>query len=354
MDELYSNERSSLRPGDDPVPAFALTGASGFLGRAVLRESQASGWSARAVGRAGGRPPSRVLSREQGQWVTADLGDPETLRGAFVGTSTVIHAAGLAHRPTMSSLQSLPSYQQTNVTGTENVVRAAVEAGVRRVIVVSSAAVYPASSGEASIDESTPPGPVDDYGRSKWEAEQRARDVAGASGLRLIVVRPVTVIGEGDPGNLLRLIRSIDRRRFLPVGSGRNVKSLIYREDAARAIVVLATMPELPKRDIYNLVTIHAPVDRIVQAIRVELGRRPSRLHLPAQFAAILESRAWRAVEPPPLASLRIGIRKWLADIRIEGSAFAEEIGWSERPIDLEESIRREVAWYRSGCPEQA
>ena len=94
-------------------------------------------------------------------------------------------------------------------------------------------------------DENTPCNPVGPYALSKYNAELRAIEIARVSGMALAILRLATLYGEGNPGNVGRLMRALDRGRFLWIGDGSNRKSLLYRGDAARAIREFQRVPDL-------------------------------------------------------------------------------------------------------------
>jgi nucleoside-diphosphate-sugar epimerase len=109
-------------------------------------------------------------------------------------------------------------------------------------ILISSVSVYgPYTLG--LYDENTPCRPVGPYPLSKFHAELRAIEIADKSGMALTILRLATLYGEGDPGNVGRLIRSLDQGRFVWIGDGSNRKSLLYKRDAARACVAVASSP---------------------------------------------------------------------------------------------------------------
>ena len=107
---------------------------------------------------------------------------------------------------------------------------------------------------------------------SKWQADQRAIEIAGDNGMHLTILRLATLYGEGDPGNVARLMRLIDRGRFVWVGDGLNRKSLIHREDAARACVTAACSPGGGIR-IDNVSALACSVRDLVEGLAVALGR---------------------------------------------------------------------------------
>jgi nucleoside-diphosphate-sugar epimerase len=119
-------------------------------------------------------------------------------------------------------------YYDVNVIGAENICIAARAKGVKKIIFTSSVAVYGFSNEE--ITESSIINPINDYGKSKYEAELvfkrwQEEDQKNRS---LIIIRPTVVIGEGNRGNFYRLISLIYSGKFIMIGNGRNVKSIAY------------------------------------------------------------------------------------------------------------------------------
>jgi Nucleoside-diphosphate-sugar epimerases len=221
-----------------------VTGANGFLGRAILSRLLASGISVCATDLDAAGGASDIVYRK------ADITWPEELKSVLENATTVIHVAGLAHifSPTVNSVEK---FRQINEIGTANVASAAAEAGVGHLIMISSVSVYgPYTQGV--YDENHPCNPVGPYALSKYNAELRAIEIARESGMALTILRLATLYGEGDPGNVGRLIRTLDRGRFLWIGDGSNRKSLLYKGDAARACVAVAERP-VSGNNIYNV-----------------------------------------------------------------------------------------------------
>lgn len=301
-----------------------VTGGTGFLGSEVVRQALRAGIDIRVLTRREEPLPDHA------DRAVGDVLAPETLRPALKGCRRVVHAAGLAHDKATGPRE----LAETNVRGTENVFRAAAEAGVRRVVLVSSVSVYGGGTGEAR-DEDSPCHPVGPYASSKYQAERRAIELSGELGLDLVILRLATLYGEGDPGNVARLIRVIDRRRFVMLGSGANRKSLLYREDAARAC--LEAMQKAPSGvRVYNVVGVVTPMVDIVGIVARRLGRRPIRIPLSDRLVS-------------GLTGLGGGnrLQTFFRDDVYDGSRFETELGFLPR-IALEEGLNREVDWYRS------
>ncbi len=222
-----------------------VTGANGFLGRAVTAALAARGrpWAA-AVRRAerlpddalpAGRPPERVVA--VGDLATANWGE------ALAGVDAVVHLAGPAHR-TVRGSGGAKRLLQEHAEGTRRLVAAAREAGVRRVVLASSTKVL----GEATRPDrpwsaATPPRPDDWYGLAKLAAENFLRTEAEIGGLEWSLVRLPLLYGAGVRGNLERLGAALRRGRPLPLGAVRNRRSLLGVRNAADLLLRLADHP---------------------------------------------------------------------------------------------------------------
>lgn len=321
--------------------SLLVTGANGFLGSAIVRHAARSGLSVRATDRS---TASRV---PEVSYCQADILDPKSLVMAMKGITVVIHAAGLAHIFDMSQ-SAVVSFKTINVEGTANLAAAAARARVQLLIFISSVSVYGgSSSGLAESASCHPEGP---YAESKWQAERRAIEISQASGMRLTILRLATLYGEGDPGNVARLMRSIDRRRFIWIGEGSNRKSLLYREDAARACVAVLLAPR-EGINVYNVCGPPCAMRDVVTVLSSALGRRIPTWHVPASWSLRMTSMAAGLTHGHgKLGTLHAAVQKWLADDYYDAGNFQSEYDFQTQ-VDLAEGIRREVQWYRGGQP---
>ncbi|TAD76521.1 MAG: NAD(P)-dependent oxidoreductase [Sphingomonadales bacterium] len=194
---------------------LAITGATGFVGSAVLNEALAQGHQVRALARRAQSPRAGV------EWVRGDLADETALAALVEGADAVIHVAGLTNTPDPAE------FETANVTGTVNVLAAMKDAGVRRLVFVSSLA---ARQPELSR-----------YGASKAKAEA----LVEASGLDWTTVRPPGVYGPRDV-DYLEMFRTA-KWGFVPLPPG-GASSIIHADDLARLLVVLASGNSAPTR----------------------------------------------------------------------------------------------------------
>lgn len=291
------------------APLCVVTGATGAIGPLIVDELARSGFRVRGVSRHGSD--------------AADVTDLDAMRRAVDGADCVVHAAALLHINNPSP-ELHEQYRRINVGGTENVVRAAVEAGVRRIVYCSTIAVYGYNRGR-TLTEDDEPRPDTIYGETKLAGE-RAVLVSG----RGTVLRLSAVYGARVKGNYQRLLRNIARGRFVRIGDGSNRRTLVHERDVARAAVLAATHPDAVN-GVFNVTdgTTHT-VREIIDAMAAAVGRKPPRLTLPVTpirlAIGIAESFARLAHIRPPVT--RALLDKYLEDVAISGDRIRQTLGF--------------------------
>jgi nucleoside-diphosphate-sugar epimerase len=262
----------------------------------------------------------------------------------FEGVDCVCHVAGLAH-VFDSSQFPLDAFHKINVVGAENVAYAAICAGVKHFVLISSVSVY---GGVAhGKDESSGCHPEGPYAESKLQAEQRLINMCQSKKIDLTILRLATLYGEEDPGNLRRLIESIARGRFIWIGKGENLKSLLYREDAAGACIRVLLSPPSGIH-IYNVSAPARKMYDVVHAISSALGKPIPEWKLPASFAlASIKIAKILSFNSANMNAISKTVQKWLADDYYNTDKFNREYNFQVE-VGLEEGIRREVDWYKS------
>lgn len=221
-------------------PVIAVTGASGFVGRALCRSLQAQGY-----------PTTPLLRTPQsdmpGAVLVGDMGADTDWSQALEGVDCVVHCAGRAHIALRAGPQDLDVCRRINVEGTRRLALAAAQAGVQRLVFVSSIKVLGERSDEGSpLRFDSRPAPEDAYGISKWEAEQALQRVSDQTGLQTVTVRPPLVYGPGVKANFLRLIQEVARGTPLPLGSVRNLRSLVALDNLVDLLTCCIVHPQAP------------------------------------------------------------------------------------------------------------
>lgn len=303
-----------------------VTGATGAVGPCVVDALQHAGHQVRTFS---SRAPELGLAPHPHEARIGDITDPSAVRSAMEGIDAVIHMAALLHvvNPPPGLSQN---YEQVNVGGTGTVIEAAIQGGVRRVVFFSTIAVYGGSSGRPLTEESlTQPETL--YARTKLAAERIVLDAKRVDGQSIgTVLRFATIYGPRLKGNYRRLLHSLARGRFVPIGDGRNRRTMIYDKDAAQAAVLAARSPEAAGR-IYNVSDgdFHT-LNEIITAMCRALGRTPPRLHMPLGpvqcVAGILDAIArfgGRGSSPS-----RAALDKYLEDLVVIAERIRKELGF--------------------------
>jgi nucleoside-diphosphate-sugar epimerase len=204
------------------VNNILVTGANGFVGNHLCRYLHANGLSVKAA-----------LRRNIPDWEICEQIAVGTIdgatdwSGALDGMDAVVHLAARVHVMRESEADPLAAFRRVNVDGTVTLARQAAQAGVKRLIFMSSIKVNGERTTGVPFTADDEPGPEDAYGTSKWEAEQALRKVAEQTGLELVIVRPVVVYGAGVKGNLERLMLVIKRDLPLPLAGITNRRSFL-------------------------------------------------------------------------------------------------------------------------------
>ena len=228
------------------APVALVTGASGAVGPALVARLLQEGYRVRVLSR-GRRPaawPEAVEARH------GDVVDRVAVAGAVAGVDLVFHLAGLLHvtRPTPALTRE---YERVNVEGARVVAEESTRAGVSRLVLFSTIAVY-GPTGPDGADEDTPPRPDSPYAQTKLRAEEAVRRLDGTAELRTSVLRLAAVYGPRVTGNYARLARAIESGWFVPVGEGLNRRTLVHEADVAEAALLAARSPQAAGR-LYNV-----------------------------------------------------------------------------------------------------
>lgn len=320
-----------------------VTGASGFVGRAIVADLLERGHQVAAV--FGPRSSVPRATEDDIEYVKADVADPNSVHALIkLGPSdAVIHAAGIAHR---FGKTDDSEYQRVNVQGVRNVAGLSAQLGARRFVLISSVLVYGREGRVAGrpVAEDDDCQPVDAYAKSKLDGELAATEVCRQHGIPISILRPAPIIGEGSKGNFARLIAALHRGRFVWIGNGSNLKSLVYVGDVARVAVRVAEQSE-KSFEILNVAAEPVAMRDIVNMIAVRLEKSPPKIAIPPSL--ILPTL--RVARATPLKGigdrLYTTLETWLS----------EDVYTSERlsnsydlgpTVTINEAIEREVGYY--------
>jgi len=320
-----------------------VTGATGFLGRSIVGCLRAEGVAVRALVRGGATPV------DADQVCDGDLADPDTFAAALRGIDGVVHAGAR-----VSTSGSWSEFEAVNVVATRRLIEAAVGAGVRRFVHVSSLSVYDVPFDGAVIAEDSPyeSGAEERgfYARSKLEAD-RVAVAAAAAGAAVTIVRPGLLFGPGRPAPLARRSFGLGPFRVL-LASRDYLLPLAFVDNVADAIAA-ALRTERARGRAYTIVDEHVRQADYAQLYKRIAGQSWRPLFPPLGavrlLAGLAEWGARAAGRRPPIT--RHQVERTLRSARFDGTRAREELAWRPR-VSVEEALRRTFA-ARDGAAEE-
>lgn len=264
----------------------------------------------------------------------ADVRDIESLRRAITGEVVVNLAA--VHR---DDVRDNSEYFDTNVTGAENIAKVCAETGINKMVFTSSVAVY--GFAEPGTGEDGAINPFNEYGRTKFLAEEKLREWRKNTDSSLTIVRPTVIFGEGNRGNVFNLLNQIASGRFLMVGNGKNKKSMAYIGNIVAFLEECISSGET--YGVYNYVdTPDLDMNSLVQNVRWNLaGKQGVGLRLPYWLGVLLgycaDGIAKLTGQNLPISSIRV--KKFCSSTAF--SSVQSNLNNFSAPFSLEDGLAR-------------
>ncbi|HYZ57790.1 MAG TPA: NAD-dependent epimerase/dehydratase family protein [Streptosporangiaceae bacterium] len=338
------------------MSTILITGGNGFVGRHLVTALLGRGDRVRVL----------ALPAEDAQWLSqrgvevyrGDIRDSGSLTEPVRGADAVLHLAAM-----MDVWRPIRDYRAVNVTGTENIARAALAAGVRRFVHMSSSSVYGMGHGRP-VDESFPLAPFPDpYPVTKAEGDLAVQRMIATDQLPAVIIRPDQIFGPGDHLHFGAMADRLRAGRGILVGSGGNFMPFVYVDDVVRGLLLGLDHDEAPGHA-YNITNDRPLTQRqMLTAIAEQVGGSPPGRRVPyrALYAAGYLAERLAALAPsgtrPPVT--RLGVAFFGTGNRYAIGRARSELGY--RPVvDLRDGVALTAAWYlrhaRSGtaAPAQA
>jgi nucleoside-diphosphate-sugar epimerase len=313
-----------------------VTGASGFIGTHLVSELLQQNWE---VGVFVHKRP--FSEQEKVRVFRGDIRDSAVLEEALLETDVLFHLAAALG----ASLINRKEFFRVNAEGTENVLRAAREAGVKRVIHFGSAGVLGSVKENEAVGEDYPPHPIDIYDTTKLEGEKAALRFA-RGGMDAVVVRPGWAYGPGDR-RTFKLIKAIAKKRFILVTKGKTRQTPVFIHDLVKGVLLCAAKARAG--EIYHLaggeiLSVKDMVSTIAEATHSKIPPFSLPL-LPARFAAWKMEKAFYLFKrEAPLSRAKLGFFIHPKPLSIQKAK--KELGYSPQ-IDFQTGMRKAVAWYQ-------
>lgn len=308
----------------DPRPVV-VTGAAGFIGRALIARLAAEGVPVIALTRAPMTLAAGIAGRPAGA-LTAASDWPALLAGA----RTVVHLASRAHAPIAAAEEArwITAEAQTAAA----LARAARSAGIERLVFLSSIKVQGEATAGAPFRAADPPAPADVYGRAKLAIEAAMRE----TGAPLAVLRPPLVYGPEVKANFRALLRLVDRGLPLPLATIDNRRSLIFLDNLVDLILAALTHPAAVGGVFLARDEEEPSTPALIRQIAAGLGR-PARLFPCPPTALRVAAR---------LLGQTAAIERLTGSLSLDDSATRQRLDWRPR-VPLAAGIAATCRWYR-------
>lgn len=312
-----------------------VTGADGFVGRALVAHFRETGRPFRATVRAWSAevplPPSVVVVRDLASAPEAELA------ALLEGAAAIVHLAARVHVMRETAADPTASYRAANVVPTARLAHAAVRAGTTRFVFASTVKV----NGEITTPgrpfrPDDPPAPQDAYARSKLDAERELGRICAGTSLVPVILRLPLVYGPGVAGNFLALQDEIARGRALPLGAIRNRRSVLGTANLVEAIDAALDAPEAPRGVHFVADGESVGVPDLVRAMAAALG-------VEARLRAV---PVWLLRLAGALSGRRATVERLTESLEVDPATFTAATGWTPRH-SLAHGLAATARWWR-------
>ena len=313
-----------------------VTGANGFVGKALIQRFVTEGQVVRATVRTPAAASALRAEHPQVEVVViGDIGPATVWDEAVRSADAVVHLASRVHVMRETEPDPLRAFRSVNTEGSIALARAAAAAGVQRFIYLSTVKVLGEWTEDQPFSDASTPYPIDPYAISKHEAEHALFRIESETAMRVTSLRPPLVYGVGVKGNFQRLLRWVDAGYPLPLGAIHNQRSLLYLGNLVDAIVTLLTRPVEAGR---------AYVLRDGEDVSTpELIRKLAKqMDAPARLLPI---PAWGLRLSAQLSGRAEAVRRLMDSLTIDDTRFRHETGWAPR-YTLDQGLGETVHWY--------
>jgi len=310
---------------------ICITGANGFIGNTLCKSLKAPDNHIQGF--------VRVMDLDNNSSETehisvGDISSKTNWKDHLNGFDCIIHCAGLTNQ--MSSIKDINVYNLVNKEGTKRLAEQAVEAGVKKLVFLSSLKVNGEITDHTSTKQkffySDAPNPQDPYAISKLQAEKVLWKISSRTGLEIVVVRLPLVYGYGAKGNLERLIKIVKSGIPLPLSLVKNQRSMIGIDNLVDLLIQCIDHPEASGKTFLASDGEDLSTPELIKLIASSMGRKANLFPFPISMLKFLGSVFGKSEE----------INRLVGSLRIDNSYTKEILNWTP-PISVEEGIRRMV-----------
>ena len=307
-----------------------VTGASGFIGQSLCETLSKSGRS--VLGAV--RNLNSILINKNIEYIpVGDIAFKKNWKDLLVDVDCIIHCAGRAHK--MIENKNLDTYSLANINGTKYLAEQAVEAGVKRLVFLSSVKVNGETTHQNTkqkLSHKDTPNPNDYYAISKLKAEKALWDISLRTGLEVVVVRLPLVYGNSVKGNLARLIKIVKSGIPLPLSLVKNQRSMIGIDNLVDLLIRCIDHPEASGKTFLASDGKDLSTPELIKLIASSMGRKANLFPFPISMLKFLGSVFGRSEE----------INRLVGSLRVDDSYTKKILNWTPH-ISVEEGFRRMI-----------
>jgi len=309
-----------------------ITGATGFIGRAVCQTLRNAGHTLSGT--------TRDANKKKGPeniplHCISNLGADTDWSRCVVGADAIVHLAARVHVMKKFSSDSVEAYQSANRDGAISLAKAAAGAGVRRMVFVSTVKVNGELTTNDPFVETDMPSPIENYGVSKWQAENSLRDIANNSNLELVILRVPLVYGPYVKGNFFQLVDACARRKILPLDAIANHRSFLYVENLASAIKTSLEHPIAVGKTYFVSDGLDLSTPDLIRKISEALGSKERLISFPI----------WLLKGVGALTGKLETVARLTESLQVDSSLIRRELKWSP-PFTVEEGLHETARWF--------
>lgn len=306
-----------------------VTGSSGFIGSNVIAAAHAKGWDYLQQCR-------QHSSKNDDSIIFLGIDADTNWSHALKGIDCIVHCAARVHQMEDDLQNALELYREVNTRGTINLARQAIAAGVKRFVFISSIKVNGESTepGEPFLPEISMV-PTDPYGLSKYEAEIELQQLAQATGLEVVIIRPPLVYGPGVKANFESMMNWVKKGIPLPLGAIHNQRSLVYIENLVDLILVCCEHSNAPGNIFLVSDDNDVSTSQLLKQVEIAMAKSTRLLPLPMTWIEL----SARLIGKPHIAKRLCG------NLQVDISQTKALLKWQAQ-VSFEEGIRRTVNAY--------
>ncbi|HEC82810.1 MAG TPA: SDR family NAD(P)-dependent oxidoreductase [Thermoplasmatales archaeon] len=305
-----------------------VTGASGFIGRYLVRKLAERGYEVFALTR-------KNFKIECAEVIKGDITDIKSLIPAIRKVDAVFHNAGYA-----DDRGKKRDFYRVNVNGTKNVAEACRMNGIKRIIYTSSAGVYGFPNKKEPLTEESPKKPMNAYHKSKLEGENVLKKYTE---MKISVIRPPLVLGAGARAGEI-ILKRIENGKMAYIGDGENFIPIVHPIDVSECLI--KALEKDRKGEVFNVVSFHCRIKELIEEIGRELNIELKEKHIPYSIAYLISIFSEK-FSKNEFSLTRFRVKSFGRNRIISFEKAKKKLGYTPE-YDLKKTIKEMVKWYKT------